>query len=74
MRHAVLAKRGKASIYDSAEVKAVCKQVVAISARIGGSPYNAISYRSQMCAGWVHFGAPCVLFTINPLETRSPFC
>ena len=55
-------------------MKAECKQVVAVSARTIGSPYNAINYRRQMFAGWAHFGAPCVFFTINPLETRSPFC
>jgi hypothetical protein len=27
-----------------------------------------------MFTGWAHFGAPCVLFTINELVTRSPFC
>jgi hypothetical protein len=27
-----------------------------------------------MFEGWVHFGAPSVFLTINPLETRSPFC
>ena len=27
-----------------------------------------------MFAGWANFGAPCVFFIINPLETRSPFC
>jgi hypothetical protein len=27
-----------------------------------------------MFARWAHFGAPCVFLTINPLETRSPFC
>ena len=70
----ILAKRGKASIDDPAEVKALCKQVVAVSARTVGSPYNAINYRRQMFAGWAHFGSPCVFFTINPLETRSPFC
>jgi hypothetical protein len=35
----ILAKRGKASIIDDpAEVKALCKQVVAVSARTIGSP------------------------------------
>ena len=70
----ILAKRRKACIDDPAEVKALCKQVVAVSARTVGSPYNAINYRRQMFAGWAHFGSPCVFFTINPLETRSPFC
>ena len=47
----ILAKRGIASIHVSAEVKAVCKQFVAVSARLIGSPYNAIDYRRQMFAG-----------------------
>jgi hypothetical protein len=70
----ILAKRGKASIDDPTEVKALCKQVVAISAGTLGSPYNAINYRRQIFVGWAHFGAPCVFLTISPLETRSPFC
>ncbi len=40
----IVAKRGKTSIEDPAEVKALCKQVVAVSARTVGSPYNAIYY------------------------------
>ncbi len=56
----ILAKRGKPSIDDPAEVKALCKQVVGVSARTVGSPYNAINYRRQMFAGWAHFGAPCI--------------
>ena len=70
----ILAKRGRPVVNDPDEVKALCKQVVAVSARTIGSPYNAITYRRQMFAGWSHFGAPFVFFTINPLETRSPFC
>jgi hypothetical protein len=27
-----------------------------------------------MFVGWAHFGAPCVFFSITPLETRSPSC
>jgi hypothetical protein len=56
----ILAKRGKESMDDPAEVKAFCKQVVAVSARKIGSRYNVIIYRRQMFAGWAHFGAPCV--------------
>ena len=56
----ILAKRGKASIVDPAEVKALCKQVATMFARIVGSPYNAINYRRQMFARWAHFDAPCV--------------
>ncbi len=56
----ILAKRGKASIDDLAEVKALYKQVVAVSARTIGSPYNAINNRRHMFAGWAHFRAPCV--------------
>ncbi len=63
----ILDKRGKASIDDPAEVKTVCKQVVAVSARTIGSPYNDINYRRQMFARWAHFGSPCVFF----LLTRS---
>ena len=64
----------KASIDYPAEVKALCKQVVAVSTRTIVSPYNAINYRRQMFARWAHFGALCVIFTINPLDSRSPFC
>ena len=46
----ILAKRGKAIIDDPAEVKALCKQVVTVSARTLGSPYNAINYRRHMFA------------------------
>ncbi len=56
----ILAKQGKASIDDPAEVKALCKQVFAVSARTVGSPFNAINYRRQMFAGWANFGSPCV--------------
>ena len=56
---------------DLAEVKALCKQVLAVSARTIGAPYNAINYRRQMFAGWAHFASPCVFFTINPLEYSS---
>ena len=70
----ILAKRGKASIDDPAEVKPLCKQCLAASARAIGSPYNANNYRRHMFAGWAHFGVPCAFFTRNPLETRSPFC
>ena len=70
----ILAKRGKPSIDDPEEVKALWKQVIAVSARTIGSPYNAIFYRRQLFAGWAHFGAICVFFTLNPLETRNPFC
>ena len=56
----ILAKRGKASIDYPREVKALCKQVVAVSARTIGSPHNAINYIRQMFVGWAHFGAPCV--------------
>jgi len=69
----ILTKREKASIDDPAEVKALCKQVAAVSARTIGSPYNAINYRRQMFARLAHFGAPCVFLTIKPLETRSSF-
>jgi hypothetical protein len=69
----ILAKQVKASIDYPAEVKAICKQVVAVSTRTVGSPYNAINYRRKMFAIWAHFGTPCNFFTINPLETRSPF-
>jgi hypothetical protein len=55
----ILAKCGKASI-DPAEVKALCKQDVAVSSRTIGSPYNTINYRRQVFARWAHFGAPCV--------------
>jgi hypothetical protein len=41
----ILAKRRKASIDDSAEVKALCKQFVVVVACSIGSPYNAINYR-----------------------------
>ncbi len=40
----ILTKRGKASIDDPAEVKALCKQVLAVFARKVGSPYNVIKY------------------------------
>ena len=56
----ILAKRGKASIYDPTKVKALCKQVVVVSARTVGSPYNAINYKRQIFARWAHFGAPLV--------------
>ena len=69
----ILAKREKASIDDPSEIKALCKQGVAVCARAIGSPYNAINYGRQMFARWAHFGVPYVFFTINLLETRSPF-
>ena len=46
----ILAKQVKASIDYPAEVKAICKQVVAVSTRTVGSPYNAINYRRKMFA------------------------
>jgi len=58
----ILFRRGKASIDNPAEVKALCKQVVAVPARTVGSPYNAINYRRHFFAGWAHFGAPCVFY------------
>jgi len=67
----ILAKRDKSIIHNPTEVKALCKQVVAVSARINGSPNIA---RRQMFAMRAHFGVPCVLWTINPLETRRPLC
>ena len=63
----ILAKRGKASIDDPAEVKVVCKQVVTVSARTVGSPYNSINYRRQMFAG----GHILVHLVIFLLLTRS---
>jgi len=56
----MFAKRGKASIDDPTEIKALCKQIVAVSERTIGSPYNAINYKRQMFARWTHFGAHCV--------------
>jgi hypothetical protein len=56
----ILATRGKASIEDPAEVKTLCKQVVAISVLTVGSPYNANNYIRHMFAGWARFGATCV--------------
>ena len=44
-----LAKRLKACIGNPAEVKALCKQVVAVYARTIGSPYYSdINYRRQL--------------------------
>ena len=69
----IRAKRGNTSIDDPTEVKALCKQVVAVSAKTIGSPYNDINYRRQMFGDSAYFRAPCVFFTLNPLENRSPF-
>jgi hypothetical protein len=44
----ILANRGKASVDDPTEVKALCNKVVAVSAPTIGSPYSAINYRRQM--------------------------
>jgi hypothetical protein len=50
----IFAKRGKSSIDDPAEVKALYKQVVAAFARTIGSPlYNVINYRRQL-TGLLH--------------------
>ncbi len=46
----ILVKREKGSIDDPAEVNALCKHVVGVSARTIGPPYNAINYRRQMFA------------------------
>jgi hypothetical protein len=59
-RRFLLSEENQAYIDDPAEVKALCKQVVTVSARTVGSPYKAINYRRQMFAGWAHLGAPCV--------------
>ena len=70
----LLARGARPNNDDLPEVKALFSQVQAVTSRTPGSPYNAMVFRRHLFAGSVHFGAPTVFFTINPLETRSPFC
>ena len=70
----LLARGARPNNDDVPEVKALFSQVQAVASRTPGSPYNAMVFRRHLFAGSVHFGAPAVFFTINPLETRSPFC
>ena len=70
----ILAKSGHPKPGDLPPVKALVQQVQAVAARTPGSPYNAMAFRRHLFAASVHFGSPAVFFTINPLESRSPFC
>ena len=70
----IVARRGRPKATDPPEVKALYSQVVAVSARVPGSPFNALSFKSKILAGWYRFGYYCVFYTLNPLETQSPFC
>ena len=45
-----------------------------MSCRVAGSPYSSLSFKSDVFAGWHRFGYFCIFFTINPLETQSPYC
>ncbi len=64
----ILAKRGKTSIDDTAEIKALCKQVVAVSARTVGSPYNMPLIIEGKCLQDGHILVHLVFFL---LLTRS---
>ena len=70
----ILAKRGRPRQSDPPPVHALCKQVTAVAARVPGSHYSAKHFRAVVFAGLTHFGGIAIFFTINPLETRSPFC
>lgn len=45
-----------------------------MSARVPGSPYNAHGFMADVLAGWHRFGYYGIFFTLNPLETTSPYC
>ena len=70
----ILARRGRPKAEDTPAVKALYSQVVAVSARVPGSPYHSLSFRNDVFAGWYRFGYFSVFYTLNPLETRSPYC
>ena len=70
----LLARGARPKVTDEPAVKALFTQVQAVASRTPGSPYNAMIFRRHLFAASIHFGAPAVFFTLNPLETRSPFC
>ena len=70
----IVARRGRPKATDAPEVKALHSQVVAVSARVPGSPFNALNFKSRILAGWYRYGYYCIFWTLNPLETQSPFC
>lgn len=70
----MLARRGRPDASHTDKVKALYKQVVSVSARVKGSPFNSLAHRNAVFAGWYWFGYTSVFYTLNPLETRSPYC
>ena len=70
----ILAKLGQPKPTDSRVVHDLHSSVVAVESRTSGSVLASMKLRRKTFAGWGHFGIYSIFFTINKLETRSPYC
>ena len=70
----LLAKRQRPKTTDTRVVHDLYSSLVAVASRTPGSALASMRLRRRTFAGWGHFGMYTIFFTINKLETRSPYC
>ena len=69
----ILARRGRPKHTDSRVVHALYSQVFAVASRATADMFATRRFRRQVVAAWQHYGLFSMFFTINKMETRSPF-